>query len=174
MAADLADDMMNAPVGAVDDGMGDFGIDTVDLDDQDVAGTDENTIEGSAAAGAGQTDDPYENLYKHHPEMIIRYAESIDPLVPLKAAPPGGLDAKHSSPPFLTIYERTKILGTRANQIADGARPFINPAAIPAHITQPLDIAKLELEQRLLPFIIERPMPDGTFEYWRLSDLLIL
>ena len=119
-------------------------------------------------------DDPYEALYKHHPEMIIRYAESIDPLVPLKAAPPGSLDERHKSPPFLTTYERTKILGTRANQLADGARPFINPASIPAHITQPLDIAKIELEHRVLPFIIERPMLDGKFEYWRLSDLLIL
>jgi DNA-directed RNA polymerase subunit K/omega len=163
MAADLADDAF-ATGAAIDD----FGADAaVDLDTEE-AGLDT----GDAPATA--SDDPYETLYKHHPETIIRYAESIDPLIPLKAAPPGTLDERHVSPPFLTVYERTKILGTRANQIADGARPFINPAAIPVHITQPLDIAKLELEQRLLPFIIERPMPDGTFEYWRLSDLLML
>jgi len=41
-------------------------------------------------------------------------------------------------------------------------------------VTECLDIAKLELEQRRLPFIIKRPMPDGKFEYWRLSDLMIL
>lgn len=175
MAADFGDDVFNAPSGPADDAMiGDFAVEATaaDLDYQEGHTAVENTLD--EATGAAGTDDPYEVLYKHHPEMIIRYAESIDPLVPLKAAPPGTLDKKHSSPPFLTIYERTKILGTRANQIADGARPFINPAAIPPHITQPLDIAKLELEQRLLPFIIERPMPDGTFEYWRLSDLLIL
>jgi DNA-directed RNA polymerase I, II, and III subunit RPABC2 len=44
---------------------------------------------------------------------------------------------------------------------------------VPEHVTEPLEIAKLELEQRRLPYIIKRPMPDGTFEYWRLADLMI-
>ena len=119
-------------------------------------------------------DDPFELLYKHHPETILDYAESIVPEVPLQLAPPtedGAKDTRHRSPPFLTIYERTKILGSRANQLADGAMPFVT---VPEYMTQPLEIAKLELEQRRLPFIVKRPMPDGTFEYWRLSDLMIL
>jgi hypothetical protein len=41
-------------------------------------------------------------------------------------------------------------------------------------VVEPLEIAKLELEQRRLPYIIKRPMPDGSFEYWRLSDLMVL
>jgi DNA-directed RNA polymerase I, II, and III subunit RPABC2 len=41
-------------------------------------------------------------------------------------------------------------------------------------VTNTLEIAKMELEQRRLPYIIKRPMPDGTFEYWRLSDLMII
>ena len=118
-------------------------------------------------------EDPFEQLYKFHPETVLDYAETVLPKVPLQAAPPvEGGDTNHTSPPFLTTYERTKILGTRANQIANGARPFIDP--VPEHITQPLDIARLELEQRRLPFIVKRPMPDGSFEYWRLSDLLLM
>jgi DNA-directed RNA polymerase subunit K/omega len=113
----------------------------------------------------------FEILYKYHPETILDYAESIIPEVPLQAVPPTGKDTNHRSPPFLTVYERTKILGTRTNQLADGAMPFIS---VPEYVTQPLEIAKLELEQRRLPYIIKRPMPDGTFEYWRLSDLMIL
>lgn len=140
----------------------------IDILEEDGAGA------AVAAPAAGPTaDESHEILYKYHPETIIRYAETIDPLVPLKAAPPtAALDEHHTSPPFLTVYERTKILGTRANQLADGARPYIHP--IPEHITAPLEIAKLELENRALPFIVERPMPDGSFEYWRLSDLMIL
>jgi DNA-directed RNA polymerase I, II, and III subunit RPABC2 len=119
-----------------------------------------------------QVEDPYEVLYKHHPETIVDYAETVIPNVPLEVAPPGmSTDSKHESPPFLTVYERTKILGTRTNQLAEGARPFVT---VPEYVTQPLDIAKMELEQRRLPFIVKRPMPDGTFEYWRLSDLMIL
>lgn len=116
-------------------------------------------------------DDPFDILYKYHPETILDYMESVIPEVPLQAAPPTDKDTKHRTPPFLTVYERTKILGARTNQLAEGAMPFV---VVPEYMTQPLEIAKLELEQRRLPFIIKRPMPDGTFEYWRLSDLMIL
>jgi DNA-directed RNA polymerases I, II, and III subunit RPABC2 len=119
------------------------------------------------------SDDPYNMLKRFHPETVIDYAETILPLIPLQVAPAGetSKDPAHTSLPFLTVYERTKVLGTRANQIADGARPFV---VVPEHMSDPLEIAKLELEQRRLPYIIKRPMPDGTFEYWRLSDLMII
>ena len=117
-------------------------------------------------------EDPFEVLYKFHPETVVDYVETVIPRVPLQQAPPdAGGDTNHKSPPFLTVFERTKILGTRTNQLADGARPFV---IVPEYMKNPLDIAKLELEQRRLPFIVKRPMPDGTFEFWRLSDLMIL
>ena len=147
----------------------DFGIvgDVEDIPD-DLLGVAEEDTEAVAA----NTEDPFEILYKYHPESIMDYAETVIPNVPLQVSPPDGYaDPGHKSPPFLTVYERTKILGTRANQLAEGARPFV---PVPEYVIAPLDIAKLELEQRRLPFIIKRPMPDGTFEYWRLSDLLII
>lgn len=143
-----------------------FGV-TGDVDDFG----DELDIEGGDEEAA-ELDDPFEVLYKYHPETVVDYVETIIPRVPLQQAPPdAGGDKNHMSPPFLTVFERTKILGTRTNQLAEGARPFVT---VPEYMTNPLDIAKLELEQRRLPFIVKRPMPDGTFEYWRLSDLMIL
>lgn len=125
------------------------------------------------AATAGNPGDPLEVLYRHHPETILDYAETVLPLLPLQQVPPSDkeLDAHHTSQPFLSVYEKTKILGFRANQLAQGARPYV---VVPEHVTATLDIAKLELEQRRLPFIIKRPMPNGSFEYWRLNDLMIL
>ena len=118
--------------------------------------------------------DPLNSLYKHHPEAILDYKETVIQKLPLKSTPPFSqdeLDKNHRSQPFLTQFEKTRILGFRTNQIAQGARPLI---AVPEYVRSPLEIARLELEQRRLPFIVKRPMPDGTFEYWRLSDLLIL
>ena len=126
------------------------------------------TAEPSSTGNAG---DPLEVLYRHHPETILDYAEKIMPMIPLQEVPAGGLDLLHKSQPFLTTYERTKILGFRANQLAQGARPYVE---IPEYVTNTLDIAKLELNARRLPYIIKRPMPDGTFEYWRMSDLMII
>jgi DNA-directed RNA polymerase I, II, and III subunit RPABC2 len=145
--------------------------------EQDFGLDDGEDFEGDLALEGGdeeapEPEDPFEVLYKYHPETVVDYMETVIPRVPLQQAPPdAGVDANHMSPPFLTVYERTKILGTRTNQLAEGARPFVT---VPEHMTHPLEIAKLELEQRRLPFIVKRPMPDGTFEFWRLSDLMIL
>ena len=35
-------------------------------------------------------------------------------------------------------------------------------------------IALKELEQKKIPFIIQRPLPNGGCEYWRLTDLEII
>ena len=116
-------------------------------------------------------------LMRFHPEARIDTIESVAMDIQLTNVPPsfvnadGQCDAKHRSVPFLTQFEKTKVLGFRTNQLSQGARAFIS---VPAHVTDLREIAKMELEARRLPFIIKRPMPDGTFEKWRLSDLLIL
>ncbi len=112
-------------------------------------------------------------LYQQHPECILDYVETVIPKIDLKIIPPGGekADSNHRTYPFLTLYERTKIIGLRANQLSQGSKPFIQ---VPEYVTDVKDIARLELEQKRLPFIIKRPLPNGTFEYWRLTDLLIL
>lgn len=112
-------------------------------------------------------------LYQQHPECVLDYIESVIPKVPLQVIPPGGdkADSNHRTYPFITVYERTKIIGLRANQLSQGAKPFIE---VPPHITDVRDIARLELEQKRLPFIIKRPLPDGSYEYWRIADLMIL
>lgn len=115
--------------------------------------------------------DPLSSLLKHHPECIVDYAETVASKIPLTQATPDDLDANHRSVPFLTQFEKTLILGKRANQLSQNARPYI---VVPEHITNVSQIARMELEQKRLPFILKRSMPDGTFEYWRLSDLLIL
>jgi DNA-directed RNA polymerase subunit K/omega len=148
---------------------GDYEEDII-FDEDDLNGAEE----GADSSLKKEVEDPLEALYEHHPETILDYAETTMPLVPLRVAPPiqeTEKDAHHRSPPFLTVYERTKILGMRANQIAEGAKIYVDR---PEHVIEPLEIAKIELEQRRLPFIVKRPMPDGSFEYWRLSDLMVI
>jgi hypothetical protein len=31
----------------------------------------------------------------------------------------------------------------------------------------------MELQAKRLPFIFKRPLPNGQYEYWRLTDLLL-
>ena len=123
--------------------------------------------------GASEVKPELKRLYQQHPECNLDYIEQVIPKIPLQFIPPGGekADSNHRTYPFLTNYERTKIIGLRANQLSKGSVPFV---AVPKHITDVRDIARLELEQKRLPFIIKRPLPNGQFEYWRLTDLLIL
>jgi DNA-directed RNA polymerase I, II, and III subunit RPABC2 len=111
-------------------------------------------------------------LTTNHPECRLDNLEEVQGKLPLQSYPPDhGRDSRHVSVPYLTIYERTDILGKRAQQLAIGGRPYIT---VPAHVTDVIEIARLELEQKRLPIIIKRPMPDGSFEYVRLSDLLVI
>ena len=112
-------------------------------------------------------------LYQQHPECNLDYVEQVAPKIPLQIVPPGGdkVDLNHRTYPFLTVFEKTKIIGLRANQLSKGASPYV---AVPKHLTDVREIARYELEQKRLPFIIKRPLPNGSFEYWRLNDLILL
>jgi len=148
-----------------------------DDDYDDVQYDDEPDTAEDGAIEETQKKDLGIELLKLHPEARIDTIESISMDILLTNVPPsftnadGQADPKHRSVPYLTQFEKTKILGFRTNQLSQGARPYI---AVPQHITDIREIARLELEARRLPIILKRPMPDGTFEKWRLSDLLIL
>lgn len=136
--------------------------DTLDQLDTVVEGEKEDAGGGAAALDA---------LLKHHPECILEYAEAIATKIPITEAVAGGNDPNHMSAPFLTQYEKTMILGKRANQLSQNARPYI---VVPEHVSNVLEIARMELDQKKLPFLVKRSMPNGSFEYWRLSDLILL
>jgi len=149
--------------------------DEEDYDDQ--YDEDMDLAEDGALLEDTQKKDLGNELMRFHPKARIDTVESVAMDIQLTTVPPsfanadGQSDPKHRSIPFLTQFEKTKILGFRTNQLSQGARAFI---AVPAHVTDLREIAKMELEARRLPFIIKRPMPDGSFEKWRLSDLLII
>lgn len=67
----------------------------------------------------------------------------------------------------ITKYECTKVIGIRAQQLASGMPSFVNTH----RMTNVIDIAIKELKENKIPFIIRRPMQDGKYEYWRVSDL---
>lgn len=112
-------------------------------------------------------------LLEQHPEIWPDYEEAVlEKLVIRDAFPPKPEnDSNHTTYPFLTLYEKTKVLSLRASQLAHGAPPFID---VPDYLTDVYEIAKAELEAKRLPYILKRPLPDGKFEYWRLADLMIL
>lgn len=151
--------------------MDDDGYDENELNELEELGMEEEAQDIEVNPDLKQDMKPeLRKLYQQHPECNMDYVEQVYPKIDLVSVGNGG-DKHHKTYPFLTQFERTKIIGLRANQLSKGAVPFVN---VPKHVTDVRDIARLELEQRRIPFIVKRPLPDGTAEYWRLSDLLLL
>jgi len=74
-------------------------------------------------------------------------------------------------PSKLTRFEKARIVGARALQIAMGAPILIVPSK---NLSNPIDIALQELEIGILPITIRRTLPDGTYQdiplKWLLQD----
>jgi len=81
------------------------------------------------------------------------------------------IDPLHKTIPYLTKYEKARVLGQRAKQIETGSKPFVK---VSENIIDSYVIAELELREKKIPFIIKRPIPGGAFEYWSLRDLEII
>jgi DNA-directed RNA polymerase I, II, and III subunit RPABC2 len=64
-------------------------------------------------------------------------------------------------PPKLTRFERARIVGARALQVAMGAPTLIEPKT---QLSSPIDIALEELKNNILPITIRRTLPDGTYQ----------
>lgn len=61
-----------------------------------------------------------------------------------------------------TKYEKARMLGSRALQIAMGA-PFLvklNKKELEAIKYNPIEIAKKEFEEGIIPITVERPLPE--------------
>lgn len=108
-------------------------------------------------------------LLNYHPEIQqINYKE-LTALSKITKNKNGQIiDPLHKTLPILTRYEKAKILGVRAKQINNGSKLFIN---VGKDVIEGHTIALMELEQKKIPFIIRRPLPNGRSEYWQVKDL---
>ena len=85
--------------------------------------------------------------------------ETDAPHDPVEIAPGG--DDIEVGPPTLTRFEKARIMGARALQLSEGAPAFIE---IPESAMTSLDIAMVELDQRVIPITIRRVLPNGDFQ----------
>jgi DNA-directed RNA polymerase I, II, and III subunit RPABC2 len=138
----------------------DINYDTDDDDDEDY---NENYLQKFDA-------DIHNNyIVENHPECLMHNYDEIEIFTTIVRNENNIIvDELHKTIPFLTKYEKTRILGQRAKQINNGSRPLVN---VPDNVIDGYIIAELELQQKRIPFIIRRPLPNGGMEYWNVKDL---
>jgi|TARA_B110000967_G_C18898327_1_gene572486 DNA-directed RNA polymerase I, II, and III subunit RPABC2 len=142
-------------------------ISTFELsDDSDSDDDDENYLQ--------KFDESIQNriIEDYHPELKSHNYEEIKNLSRVVRNDEGEIiDPLHKTLPFITKYEKARIIGERTKQINSGAEPLVDvePSVIDGYL-----IALKEFEEKKTPFILKRPLPNGGCEYWRMSDLEIL
>jgi DNA-directed RNA polymerase I, II, and III subunit RPABC2 len=107
------------------------------------------------------TDDERAELDKKIKEMEQREIIDVDPVHEIIEIPLAGKGKITIGPPTLTRFEKARILGARALQLSQGAPPFIQ---IPATARTSLDIALNELDDRAIPILIRRRLPNGDYQ----------
>ncbi|KAF2669627.1 RNA polymerase Rpb6 [Microthyrium microscopicum] len=75
---------------------------------------------------------------------------------------------KRTTTPFMTKYEKARVLGTRALQISMNAPIMVDTETE----TDPLMIAIKELKANKIPLVVRRYLPDGCYEDWTCEELL--
>lgn len=71
------------------------------------------------------------------------------------------------TPAVLFSFERTRVIGDRAQLINLGAKRGIKNSE---HLA-PHEVAELELQHNMIPLLIIRPLENGKKELWKLSEL---
>lgn len=147
---------------ADEDGEGDYGADGYDAEGQDAydepadaEGLDGGEGEGAELYGEGFRDDFEGDGF----ELRDQEAHPVEELT----------KDKRITTPYMTKYERARILGTRALQISMNAPVMVDIN----QETDPLQIALKELQFRKIPITIRRYLPDGSFEDWNVDELII-
>ncbi|EMC94797.1 hypothetical protein BAUCODRAFT_36057 [Baudoinia panamericana UAMH 10762] len=75
---------------------------------------------------------------------------------------------KRTTTPYMTKYERARVLGTRALQISMNAPVLVDVEGE----TDPLQIAIKELREKKVPLVVRRYLPDGWYEDWTCEELI--
>ena len=111
-------------------------------------------------------------IENNHPECLIDNLHLVESLSKITRNSDGLIiDDYHKTVPFLTKYEKTRVIGQRIQQLNNGAKVYLN---VSDDIIDNNVIAEMELKEKKIPFIIRRPLPDNSFEYWKLQDLELI
>lgn len=165
----------------------DENIEENEIEDSDNESTSSDNLHNTIVGGDDFSDDEDEDddyLQKmdkkmkqnivdaYHHELKIHNSDEIDVACTVARNEDGYIvDPLHKTLPFVTAYEKARVLGERAKQIEAGAHPFVE---LEENVIDSYLIALREYEAKKIPFILQRPLPNGVSEYWKLSDLELI
>ncbi|KAF9341229.1 DNA-directed RNA polymerases I II and III subunit RPABC2 [Linnemannia elongata] len=100
------------------------------------------------------------------------FNNKVDFNKPVKAnlpAPKAVAKEDRTTTPYMTKYERARILGARALQLSMNAPVLVDLEGE----TDALNIAMKELNNKMIPLVVRRYLPDNTYEDWEVSEMIL-
>ena len=140
--------------------------DDYDVVDEDLLMPDgdlDDNLDPNQVVDALLTADQQNNMIASGPDGVKHI-----PTSGLEESAPKESTGPRRTSPYMTKYERARIIGSRALQISLNAPVMVDTEGD----TDPMSIAERELNAKLVPFIVRRFLPDGTYEDWKVSELL--
>lgn len=132
-------------------------LDDVNYDENDDDELDDDNIDEIEIKKENENDDEVECFYDIERNEVNNTLNDV-------------LKEDRITIPFLTKYEKVRVLGTRAKQISLGAKILVKNVDLTTK--NPIEIAKIELSHGVIPFKIRRPLPNGKIEEWKISELI--
>ena len=127
---------------------------------------EEYSGDGEDVDEAGSNAELKDNTDKDELECYFEYDNVIDEFADL--GPPTQVpDDERITLNKLTKYEMVRVLGIRAQQISVGAKSLVKNI----EGKSPVEIAIYELKNKMTPFKIKRPLPNNTYEIWKIKEL---
>ena len=155
------------------------GEEEVESDEDDKSSDEEEDGDESS----DEDEEKYQKLNKNisnniilnsHPESILHNNDEVYKMTAVSRNKDHIIvDKLHKTIPIMTKYEKTKILGERCKQLQSGAITLVDIDDEEGYLDE-YSIAMRELNEKKIPFIIRRPLPNGGSEYWDIRDLELL
>ncbi len=131
---------------------------TVNWDPNDDSNQVENAIVNDLLDAENQNVDEPETTEDGNKFTVMDYSDALE-----KAN-----NAQKTTLPIMTKYEKAKVIGIRATQIAKGMRPLVDVTGI----KDPFAKAEKELAEKKLPLIVRRILPDNSYEDWKIDEFM--
>lgn len=139
-------------------------IEELDNDVNSDSDDDANSIaSGSTIIDNDDEEDPIESecIYDHvYTNTNKRFEELTGDPVKIP-------DNQRISNNKMNKYELARVLGIRVKQISEGADVYVDGI----DGMDPIEIAIHEISMKASPLLIRRPLPNGTYEEWKMSEL---
>ncbi len=124
---------------------------------------DDNTIDIEEVADAGDylpIEEEYEDIEDKEDDYdikVIDYSQTLKNVTKEKI-----------TIPCLTKYEKTLLIGVRAQQLNMGAIPTV----MVGNMKSTVKIAEKELFERKIPLMVRRCLPNGECEDWKIDEFM--